>query len=101
MGRAATATIVPSTALFRSLRELHQEGFDLRPIVGHDSPEHASEPVLVEDGLGGGAEAILHEHGDRKSTRLHSSHVKKSYAVFWMRKTNHIHVVSTRLITHY
>src|SRR5690606_41217374 len=24
----------------------------------------------------------LHEHGDRKSTRLNSSHVKSSYAVF-------------------
>src|SRR5690606_41365118 len=30
----------------------------------------------------------LEQHGDRKSTRLNSSHVKSSYAVFCLKKKN-------------
>src|SRR5690606_41909607 len=38
----------------------------------------------LHDGLGGGESA--HGCGDRKSTRLNSSHVKISYAVFCLKK---------------
>src|SRR3989442_12060716 len=31
---------------------------------------------------------VLHEEGDRKSTRLNSSHVRISYAVFCLKKKN-------------
>src|SRR5690606_41643525 len=34
---------------------------------------------------------VLHEITDRKSTRLNSSHVKISYAVFCLKKKNHPH----------
>src|SRR5690606_41423087 len=46
----------------------------------------------TEGGLGGGAAAVVDGEqdvvGDRKSTRLNSSHVKISYAVFCLKKKN-------------
>src|SRR5690606_42029338 len=43
----------------------------------------AVAPVAVASGVGGGAAGE-----DRKSTRLNSSHVKISYAVFCLKKKN-------------
>src|SRR3712207_7760933 len=34
------------------------------------------------------------EHGDRKSTRLNSSHANISYAVFCLKKKTHIHYLT-------
>src|SRR6266498_5090697 len=49
-------------------------------------PELARLGVL-EDALGPGTiEAVCARHGDRKSTRLNSSHVRISYAVFCLKK---------------
>src|SRR5690606_39681195 len=39
-------------------------------------------------GLGGGKYGTFHPGKDRKSTRLNSSHVKNSYAVFCLKKKN-------------
>src|SRR5690606_41725841 len=45
------------------------------------------EPVDLPDmGLGFGAEDLQQQRIDRKSTRLNSSHVKISYAVFCLKK---------------
>src|SRR3989442_7640766 len=53
-------------------------------------------PIRGQDGFqacGRGQEPLDHEdpfHEDRKSTRLNSSHVRISYAVFCLKKKNNI-----------
>src|SRR5947207_15716232 len=84
-----TSTLFPYTTLFRSpiqqhhwndagLSRLH-EGEDLEPLI------HGSEAAGEKrEGVG-----FLHEvefSGDRKSTRLNSSHTVISYAVFCLKK---------------
>src|SRR5207302_11166882 len=51
--------------------------------LGQDRSEAA-----VEFGVGGGDQIVLDAVEDRKSTRLNSSHVKISYAVFCLKKKN-------------
>src|SRR5688500_19078015 len=46
-------------------------------------------PVVRRSGCGAGAR--VESHGDRKSTRLNSSHLVISYAVFCLKKKNLIH----------
>src|SRR5471030_3475543 len=80
-----------------------------KPLAGGPSPRasslrrlHARQHVILEllakrdllDLAGGGVRDFLHEHhvvrhppfGDRKSTRLNSSHLGTSYAVFCLKK---------------
>src|SRR3712207_7448814 len=86
------SALFPYTTLFRSVRERHDEpvgvGLAGRPRLGRaalgvDNPgavgrrEVGQEPV-VDDSLA----------GDRKSTRLNSSHANISYAVFCLKKKN-------------
>src|SRR5690606_40439300 len=94
-------TRFPYTTLFRSSKGIDQQAADHRADDGGD----AGEPGPGTDGRGPvvGVEARLedgeaarrqkspahalqdpggHQPADRKSTRLHSSHVKISYAVF-------------------
>src|SRR5260221_13502260 len=54
-------------------------------ITGDDLPGAACRRVAVEDALDIGAQAVKHL-GDRKSTRLNSSHTVISYAVFCLEK---------------
>src|SRR5690606_40164892 len=64
----------PAPALGRQRRRVHRP-----PVRGHglDRPGYA----------GHGVSAVLrHRRRDRKSTRLNSSHVKISYAVFCLKK---------------
>src|SRR5690606_41193755 len=72
-----SSTLSPYTTLFRSV---------LGPAV---------IAVVLTAGVGAGpgiAVAGADELGDRKSTRLNSSHVKNSYAVFcWKKKSVNIH----------
>src|SRR2546430_2969440 len=94
--RPPRSTLFPYTTLFRSLDDgpgvlvgvahaaLHAELVDDREdhVLGVDAPgERALHPHLTELGLGHG-EAL----GDRKSTRLNSSHSQISYAVFCLKK---------------
>src|SRR3712207_7833252 len=79
--RPPRSTLFPYTTLFRSLA------------VGAEEPVHV---VAVEvrdhhhvDGAGvdaGGLEVRQELPGDRKSTRLNSSHANISYAVFCLKK---------------
>src|SRR5436305_9491008 len=46
---------------------------------------HPQRPGVAGDRHGGGQRALL-AHADRKSTRLNSSHVRISYAVFCLKK---------------
>src|SRR6266704_4685829 len=65
MRRPPRSTLFPYTTLFRS-----PQVSDLRP---GDGQAPAGHPVVL---------------GDRKSTRLNSSHVSISYAVFCLKKIN-------------
>src|SRR5690625_2083627 len=68
--------LVPYTTLFRSGQETHQRG-DQQQVEGGDRARtHAGQGDDPEHG----------EHEDRKSTRLNSSHVASSYAVFCLKK---------------
>src|SRR3989442_10944736 len=78
--RPPRSTLFPYTTLFRSQRD------DV--LVVDDLPDHPAGrgrlPVL---GLG---IALRDQLEDRKSTRLNSSHVRISYAVFCLKKKNNV-----------
>src|SRR2546429_6628583 len=90
--RPPRSTLFPYTTLFRSVRFnedlLHVE--IQRPVlvqrVVETDLQRAAETVLldrgVQRGLHGRVEAHARIAGDRKSTRLNSSHGYISYAVF-------------------
>src|SRR5690348_18220314 len=65
--RPPRSTLFPYTTLFRS-------GGELLPVA------------LGGGGAGGGLGDLVAEVGDRKSTRLNSSHPSISYAVFCLKK---------------
>src|SRR5688572_31887481 len=95
--RPPRSTLFPYTTLFRSLckyngektgilsaRDFHQiggragrKGFDNVGWVVAQAPEHWIENLLLEH---------KKSTGDRKSTRLNSSHSQISYAVFCLKK---------------
>src|SRR2546426_7512996 len=93
--RPPRSTLFPYTTLFRSQGRVHRHapgreaprGPDRRggepagPRVRGDVPARADLPVV---GLQGA-------RGDRKSTRLNSSHLVISYAVFCLKKKKKIH----------
>src|SRR5690349_23906498 len=67
--RPPRSTLFPYTTLFRSL----------------SSRPHGLEAYAIEQ-FAADALAVLDAAGDRKSTRLNSSHVEISYAVFCLKK---------------
>src|SRR2546430_6333815 len=85
--RPPRSTLFPYTTLFRSrsaARHLQRQRRDIRhPVV-------ATEAGLAHGipGVGGRAHHLVQNqrHGDRKSTRLNSSHSQISYAVFCLKK---------------
>src|SRR3712207_7135332 len=92
--RPPRSTLFPYTTLFRSM-PLH---------IAQLRPQLVGDPVSLADGL---AQQLAHQPaavldvaarllavGDRKSTRLNSSHANISYAVFCLKKKkkkNHKH----------
>src|SRR6266540_6544962 len=68
--RPPRSTLFPYTTLFRS------------PGQGGDAPDPPRPAELAAQPDGQGV------HGDRKSTRLNSSHITISYAVFCLKKKN-------------
>src|SRR3712207_7546505 len=97
--RPPRSTLFPYTTLFRSFGLLQvAEALGLGPL----HPEATPPSVLVEELLAGlpeertspAATAAAHralarreqDFGDRKSTRLNSSHANISYAVFCLKK---------------
>src|SRR3712207_8215638 len=89
--RPPRSTLFPYTTLFRSAgidRVLHRA--DPAPVArllpAERLAEHAGHPSGVP---ATGWPARLHDPaGDRKSTRLNSSHANISYAVFCLKKKN-------------
>src|SRR5436309_9662426 len=76
--RPPRSTLFPYTTLFRSHAV---PGGEREPGEGLDPVALHTDPVRVEM-----AEPGLGRVVDRKSTRLNSSHVKISYAVFCLKK---------------
>src|SRR5437870_7553541 len=70
-----TSTLFPYTTLFRSLSRA-------QPYIS-DPGVVSSSPVSSH---------VFRPERDRKSTRLNSSHVASSYAVFCLKKKNHTNV---------
>src|SRR5690606_42053169 len=92
-----TPTLFPYTTLFRSLPELNDaqrlklRQLSLLTLAKKDGPSgNGASPALDYDSLQKALDL------DRKSTRLNSSHVKISYAVFCLKKKNTI--ISKKLI---
>src|SRR5436309_11815673 len=91
--RPPRSTLFPYTTLFRSLHRDH------RPQGGVAGGDAVFEQavVLLQQLLGGvgvtGREELAGRR-DRKSTRLNSSHVKISYAVFCLKKKKEIKIAS-------
>src|SRR2546430_8710898 len=88
--RPPRSTLFPYTTLFRSTRKRRH-----RPRTGH-LPQHR-ETTRRRD-LGG----ECCRKGDRKSTRLNSSHSQISYAVFCLKKKKkHRNYNRTHLLTYH
>src|SRR5690625_6058046 len=97
--RRPISTLFPYTTLFRSLTVaatqdvaafLRDRGHDVRAYSGQT--EQAERLAAEDDLLNNRVKALVATSalgmGDRKSTRLNSSHVAISYAVFCLKKKN-------------
>src|SRR3712207_7765336 len=99
--RPPRSTLFPYTTLFRSGVDVGQHlGADLEETRVVDEAAHARAGVALDQHLhgavrqleelehrGDGADAVdVVAAGDRKSTRLNSSHANISYAVFCLKK---------------
>src|SRR5256885_3980658 len=99
--RPPRSTLFPYTTLFRSPQDLLQldgEAVLRRPLLlfdvgGELLQEDVGDEVVDGGVLGRVAPPRLRHRlqhvGDRKSTRLNSSHLVISYAVFCLKKKNH------------
>src|SRR5256885_6086951 len=61
------------------------------PVDGHSCSGHIAKRVYASSGPGSQQKCRVHrpgKAGDRKSTRLNSSHLVISYAVFCLKKKN-------------
>src|SRR5437667_8481996 len=86
--RPPRSTLFPYTTLFRSAaRHRHQERADRSLGAGHRRCAMSGSKAAI----------------DRKSTRLNSSHITISYAVFCLKKkkkTNHLNVLMSKDYNH-
>src|SRR2546426_1197703 len=85
--RPPRSTLFPYTTLFRSRGALPARG---ARVAGRQPPRGVGHP-RVSQARGAGGEGALRarvagEAADRKSTRLNSSHLVISYAVFCLKK---------------
>src|SRR3712207_6962839 len=87
--RPPRSTLFPYTTLFRSLLLVEH---DLVLLLGDRRAVEGLVGVRLGDGLPLDADLLaLHRDGDRKSTRLNSSHANISYAVFCLKKKTKLH----------
>src|SRR3712207_7591502 len=95
--RPPRSTLFPYTTLFRSV-QLFEGGVGLYLYIHpEDGREGVLDPQTKEPcGLSPGRFVLgqtapqMARHRDRKSTRLNSSHANISYAVFCLKKKNHL-----------
>src|SRR2546429_2688918 len=98
--RPPRSTLFPYTTLFRSQRRLQRSGDNNRAGLARDYRwngfRHSVEVSYQSSGVSPDPEVTM--QGDRKSTRLNSSHGYISYAVFCLKKKKKvlavIHLVS-------
>src|SRR2546430_3847877 len=81
--RPPRSTLFPYTTLFRSIGRAERRFHAL--LASHVPDAEARDG----DGLG----RALRAAGDRKSTRLNSSHSQISYAVFCLKKKNRVSLI--------
>src|SRR3712207_7566761 len=97
--RPPRSTLFPYTTLFRSHRQARQlrrgeEGADAgRRAPPAQGPQQPSGELASADTATRTADEAL-QVGDRKSTRLNSSHANISYAVFCLKKKNKRRIVA-------
>src|SRR3712207_7594684 len=86
--RPPRSTLFPYTTLFRSV-DVDEVRRDAEVELGrHGRIEVRAEAVLVQRVRPVGVIGDRDAGGDRKSTRLNSSHANISYAVFCLKKKN-------------
>src|SRR5690349_23350080 len=88
--RPPRSTLFPYTTLFRSGH--HPHGGHRKMAVPSGKSQHCNVVVKVRDAHG----IIADGPEDRKSTRLNSSHVEISYAVFCLKKKKDTHLPTSR-----
>src|SRR5690625_6951643 len=93
--RPLRSTLFPYTTLFRSRRTLPAQS-NLLPITHSGRNAHGHRRSIRRQAHGGALRRIPERQArggdagrDRKSTRLNSSHVAISYAVFCLKKKKH------------
>src|SRR3712207_8121495 len=97
--RPPRSTLFPYTTLFRSELTKHWAACSGARELNHLAMGPAPlSPLLFTIVLEVLARAIRQEKGDRKSTRLNSSHANISYAVFCLKKKNTNPLTFTLLI---
>src|SRR3712207_7562903 len=91
--RPPRSTLFPYTTLFRSLHLLPGVAPHPKVHLALERPEDLVEQAQDREGQGEAAHHHRHDlgahvpaGGDRKSTRLNSSHANISYAVFCLKK---------------
>src|SRR5690606_41342677 len=88
--RPPRATLFPYTTLFRSPSNLTCVNGNEQSPINVEFPEVKADGNLKETEIHYESTPFtLENNGDRKSTRLNSSHVKISYAVFCLKKKNY------------
>src|SRR3712207_9111893 len=82
--RPPRSTLFPYTTLFRSVALLSLERQDL-VLIGS---RHSAATLAMKEFLSRNGQPFTYQdvEGDRKSTRLNSSHANISYAVFCLKK---------------
>src|SRR3712207_7545184 len=83
--RPPRSTLFPYTTLFRSFVREIVRGADV-PITGGDNQGDELALICGSGYRSSVAASVLQARGDRKSTRLNSSHANISYAVFCLKK---------------
>src|SRR5690349_23667179 len=99
--RPPRSTLFPYTTLFRSAArrqhdDRHVGRFRTAPQATADFKTQDALDHPVEDDDVGSVFGRQDDRGDRKSTRLNSSHVEISYAVFCLKKKNKKSISHTR-----
>src|SRR3712207_8959520 len=96
--RPPRSTLFPYTTLFRSPLDLPQHVVlddhddDRKPVLhGRQKLRHEHREAAVADEADG-LPLRVSELGDRKSTRLNSSHANISYAVFCLKKKKYLYL---------
>src|SRR5256885_4796647 len=92
--RPPRSTLFPYTTLFRSGQDSWRDfNLSMKTLAPQATTDKVLFPKLFAGEFGAEISALLTSK-DRKSTRLNSSHLVISYAVFCLKKKNKINVMS-------